>query len=744
MPAWAQDVNRHDADSLLIVLSRAITDTDRMNSLIKLAEFNIHQRRATDVQLNTAASYINQAQQLNAKVKSSAFSNYVLLTQSGLYKARGDTSAGKKMLVQVINKFKAGNNKALLGKAYYEMSEYYSDNFMNAAMLERIKYLQLAITAYQGTSRVVEMARCYRLMADLHQLINEDVKAFLEAKKALMYYKSVNYKETQGVHCLLGKLYFAQGDYKQALNYELIALKIATASTDDNVRLLCEINNNIGDTFFKLKEYQQAINYYYRSFEIAKREKDNGTIYLLASSVVDTYLKLDEPLKAQQFLNDLTRKVRRPTNRKYEAGDYGIGQMYLKLFLALKQFEKARFYCEQLISETKNPNINLHVLSNYYDLIGKYYIATAQYPEASYYLTKNEELLNKTKDFFGLARNYSLWFSYDTAQHRYKSAIFNVVRANKINDSLFTATKSRQVEQLQIEYETREKENQIVLLNQKAKLEQANLQQATMVKNLAAGGVALLLIIAGLLYRQNRSKQKNNIVITNKNELLERLLSEKEWLLKEVHHRVKNNLHTVICLLESQASFLENDALKAIQNSQNRIYAMSLIHQKLYQSENIKTIDLEVYIEEFVQYLVESFGTPPNIRMRLNIAPVKLEVAQAIPLGLIINEAVTNAFKYAFPDSRAGEILIELQQVDEQIKLVIADNGIGLFYEPNDIAVNSLGIELMKGLIGDITGTIFFESNKGTKITAIFKPDYLHASSVFTSAHFPGTLSYEN
>jgi two-component sensor histidine kinase len=736
----AQDVNKHVADSLSQSLSKPTTDTDRINTLLKLAEFNIHQRHVSGAQINIAESYINSARQLDQKLKTQLFTNNILISQSCLYKARGNTAAGKALLNKTIVSIKTSDNKALLGRAYYEMSEYYNGDFMHNTMLDRIKYLQLAIAAYQGTSHVVEMARCYRFLADLHQLMNDPAQAFAEAEKALKYYKSVNYKEVQGTYNLLGKLYYAQGDYNQALSYELMALKTATNSPDDNIRLICEINNNLGNTFFKLNDNQQALTYFTKSIEIAEREEDNGTIYLLAASVVDAHLKLNEPVKAQQFLQGIIKKYPKPTGHKYEAGDYGISKTYLKIYMALKQYDRTHYYYDQLVRETKNPNINLYVLSSYYELIAKYNIENGRYKDALTYLKRNKELLDSMKDFTGMARNYNLWFSLDTLQRSYKSAIVNVVKANRLNDSIFNSTKSRQIEQLQVEFETREKENQIYVLNQNSKLERANLKRATLVRNFTTGGVILFLIIAVLLYRQNRQKQKNNEVAVHKNELLQRLLTEKEWLLKEVHHRVKNNLHTVICLLESQAAYLEKDALKAVQNSQNRIYAMSLIHQKLYQSENIKTIDVHIYVEEFMQYLIDSFGNPSNIHMVTNIAPIKLGVAQAIPLGLIINEAVTNAFKYAFPGGEYGEITIELEQIADQIKLVIADNGIGMFFKPGDVISNSLGIELMKGLITEIDGNILFENDNGTKIIAFFNIEDLHPSSLFQSPQQPNPL----
>jgi len=308
----------------------------------------------------------------------------------------------------------------------------------------------------------------------------------------------------------------------------------------------------------------------------------------------------------------------------------------------------------------------------------------------------------------------------DSASGKYKEAITDLIKANEAKDSIFDETKSKQIAQLEIEFESDKKENQINLLNQKAILEDIKLKQTDFVKNVTIGGVILLLIIAGLLYRQSRFRKKSTIIVTQKNALLQNLLKEKEWLLKEVHHRVKNNLHTVICLLESQAKFLENDALKAIETSQHRIYAMSLIHQKLYQSDNIGDIDIANYLKELTRYLTESFGSPSNIRLQLIVDEVKLYLPQAIPLGLIINEAITNTFKYAFPNNRAGKITLGLKQHGETIQVIIADNGIGMHRVDKDGPSMSLGLDLMQGLTEELQGDIVFENDGGTKITIVF------------------------
>jgi two-component sensor histidine kinase len=163
---------------------------------------------------------------------------------------------------------------------------------------------------------------------------------------------------------------------------------------------------------------------------------------------------------------------------------------------------------------------------------------------------------------------------------------------------------------------------------------------------------------------------------------------------------VKNNLQIVISLLNTQSSYLNNNAaLDAIRESQHRMYSMSLIHQKLYQAENVSSIDMNNYICDLVGYLKQSFDTGNKINFNLALKQISLDVVQAVPLGLILNEVITNSIKYAFPGDMRGNISIFLHPIDSEIfALTIKDDGVGL---PEDFSLptcKSLGMNLVSGL----------------------------------------------
>jgi PAS domain S-box-containing protein len=200
-------------------------------------------------------------------------------------------------------------------------------------------------------------------------------------------------------------------------------------------------------------------------------------------------------------------------------------------------------------------------------------------------------------------------------------------------------------------------------------------------------------------------------------------LREKEVLLKEIHHRVKNNLQIISSLLYLQATRTEHPgAISALRESRDRVRSMALVHEGLYASPNLASIDMGDYVRSLVSELRRSYGTEDSsVRLTVNVGDVSLGITEAIPCGLIINELVSNAMKHAFPKGRDGEIRIELfRGPANQVTLTVSDNGIG-FPEQEDFRKSPLlGLTLINSLVEQLDGTIELDSRDGTAFTITF------------------------
>ena len=747
IPAFPQDathnLSRYTADTLLRSLKNDLPDNIKIESLLKLSQFNILKPGSFKADLDSAALFINQAKIINEKIRSPRYNGYIKLVEAYLYNEQGRRDTGKKYLENAIDILKNTDDKFHLAQAYFELAQFYNYRDHSQAA-EKIKLVEQAAGYYQKTDHVELTAYTLKYLADLYNLHGEPLKALQIIKSSLEYYSSIHYNSLQGIYVVFSKIYYRLGDYRKSLDYGIMALKTADRMKDTTMQV-CEINNRIGMSLGDLGEFDQAIPYFKDGLNVAMRNKDYDASYELAGNVVQDYIKLNRAGEALSFFKEFNRQVKAPKDEFY---DLIINDTYLDIFNKLKMPSMGQPYYSRLLSMDHSPHMTDGIGRHIYPSMIVFYIISKQYSLAKELIIKYQAALDKIEDPIAAALRYNYEFMLDTAMGNYRSAVGNLLKNKNINDSLYTEGKSKQLQNFLAQYDAEKKENEIKIqsqnirmLNQKNEIQNRNLQQANLIKDVTIGGVFLLSVIAGLVYRQYRLKQKSHIVITHKNELLQHLLTEKEWLLKEVHHRVKNNLHTVICLLESQAAYLKGDALEAIENSEHRIYAMSLIHQKLYQSDDIKTIDMSVYLPEFIRYLDDSFGNRSQVRFQLKIDQLKLGVSQAIPLSLIINEAVTNAIKYAFPGNKAGIITVNMRQMDEQIELVIADNGVGIDTEIANKPSDSLGLKLMKGLSEDINARINFENSHGTRITILFNIDPLINKDNFLATIAEGELA---
>ncbi len=206
-------------------------------------------------------------------------------------------------------------------------------------------------------------------------------------------------------------------------------------------------------------------------------------------------------------------------------------------------------------------------------------------------------------------------------------------------------------------------------------------------------------------------------------EKLEKTLQEKDILMKEIYHRVKNNLMVISSLLSLQSRYIKDKDTKEIfRESQNRAKSMALIHEKLYKSEDLKHINFTEYLQNLSNDLYNTYTTDKNlVKLVLDVDNIIFDVEISIPLGLILNELLTNSLKHAFPDGRNGEIKVELHlEEDGRYYLSVEDNGIGLPKDLNLQKTGTLGMQIINSLTEQINGELVLDSNMGTKFTIFF------------------------
>jgi two-component sensor histidine kinase len=229
-------------------------------------------------------------------------------------------------------------------------------------------------------------------------------------------------------------------------------------------------------------------------------------------------------------------------------------------------------------------------------------------------------------------------------------------------------------------------------------------------------------------------EQAQNEILERKRaeEQIKMSLKEKEVLLQEIHHRVKNNMQVISSLLNLQSGYVQDQQiLEILQDSQNRVRSMALIHEKLYRSENLAQIDFGEYVRDLTADLVRSSGAQSEkVALEVRVDNVFLDIDTAVPCGLILNELVSNSLKHAFPKNLTGDLLVELRAGPEgMLQLNVVDNGIGFPQELDYHQLDSLGLQLVTSLVEQLDGTIALDPAEGTNFQIKFRRSNLSGNS---------------
>ncbi len=332
--------------------------------------------------------------------------------------------------------------------------------------------------------------------------------------------------------------------------------------------------------------------------------------------------------------------------------------------------------------------------------------------------------LNKLTDKEYVAKGLATLYK---DSNKSSKAFFYLDIAAKIKDSLVNKSKIEKEKELELTYafdkkqykdsiQNAEEMQVLALQNENEIKEEKHIQQILLVLFLLA------LALGGFAYYAYQRKKKTSKILDEKNKIIEKALQEKQLLLKEVHHRVKNNFQIVSSLLELQTKGIEDEkALSLANEGKNRVKSMALIHQKLYQNET-GLIDFDEYIQILVKELSSMYASEKKVQTNINTENMYFDVDTAIPLGLIVNELITNAYKYAFEAATDNQLNISINKVNEdEYKLVVSDNGKG-FDDTLDLSkVKSLGLRLVRRLTKQLQGDFILKNANGASFEITFK-----------------------
>ncbi len=532
-----------------------------------------------------------------------------------------------------------------------DLSWEYSYSDIDSAEYYAIKGLQFA----EERNLALEITRAKSMLAIVYDIkgeVEKAAKTYLEV--ATFYESSGNKSELSRVYNNLGVLFFYSGDMDQSWKYYRKSITLDSI-LGDSVGVAASLIN-LAAISNKWEKLDKAHQYLKRGERIAEKSGDEWIIRSIYEGLANNYL--------------------------YK-GEYDSSLIYINKALPL--FKKIGDH------HSTHTNLNGLIIT---------YTGLKNYAKAEKILQEAEEL-SKTYDEINLRSRRNMAASRLFAAQNDFSKAYSYQKLYQADyDSITNQERLRITSDLEKKYQTEQKENEIAKL-------QIQQQQSQNQRNILLLISALVILAAVMLFILFRSKAKANAIIS-------RSLSEKETLLKEIHHRVKNNLQVVSSLLSMQSRFItDENALGAVNEGQTRVESMALIHQKLYQENNLSGVNAKEYIEDLAEILKQSYATDTDIEFEYDVDELMIDVDTIIPIGLILNELICNSLKHAFPDSEEGVIKVGLKEVDNELKLEISDNGVGSESAPSN---KSFGMVLIDSLAMKLKATLQINTQSGTSV----------------------------
>lgn len=508
-----------------------------------------------------------------------------------------------------------------------------------------------------------------------------------------------------------GGSYFYRGIYSLALDYYLKALRLYKSTKNEKGITRCL--NNLGAVSRSKKDYQEALKYYMESKKIREKNNDRegmmvvyNNISLLFSYIGNHQASIEYAEKSALIARELNKNV----DLANALLNIGMGN------LAFNRIEKAEINLHEsyeLINTTNDQQYKSFILAGMGELFMKKrdFSKSIVYLDSALLLAKNQQRLElMSKCYRLLSTIYEQTGKKDKSLEYYK-------KFDELSDSLLNQENIRLMNEMNAIYRVGEtkKENDQLFIDKNVQTERA--KRSLFQRNIFVGLTLIVIVVSILLMRSTRKNIRIRKELSIKNQIIEKSLNEKEILLKEIHHRVKNNLQLVSSLLQLQINrTTEQPIIEALVESQNRIESMSMIHKYLYSHENIGEIDMQVYLIQLANHIEKTYQRPNiTVEKKFIISPCYLDLDTAVPLGIIATEIISNSYKYAFNPQNQNILTIILSGDKNQYTLCISDNGSDSKSKKNLAHEHSLGIKLIHLLAKQLRADLRINTENGYK-----------------------------
>ncbi len=542
----------------------------------------------------------------------------------------------------------------------------------------------------------------YEMQGRMHANLLQLDSAMLLFNKAVAGYEVIKNQRGQATTAFkIAWVYKRQGENDKALEADLKGLRIMEQL--DDKQGMAGAYERVSDDLTKQERMDEAMEYALKAIDVStKNNLDNELAYSLSAAGNVSILSG----KKQDAFNYFDRALRLAKSLKFD--DFSITEFYNNRGNALKRLGRYNEAIADyrvtlaLAQKTNNPNALEASIANLGEvnlLMGNYKAALPYQLETVHLQEKHDDASNLTENYLHVSSIYEHLGNFESALEYHKKALH-------LRDSIASVASDTAMSEMLTRYETEKKEATIA--SQKKEIAQQRKMQW-----LTAGVVFLLIgfIIFGLISYRLRMKRSRLLAARN---------AENELLLKEIHHRVKNNLEVVSSLLALQSAQVSDPNTKeAMQESQNRVQSIGIVHQKLYQGKHLGAIEMKDYFLNLSESVLDSFGAEERVKIELAMEKIDVDIDTAVPLGLIVNELLTNSLKYAFPQGQNGNVRIKLEKHSDGIlHLEVSDNGIG---KQNIIHGSGFGGQLVSLLTRQLSGNMREEINNGTATIFEFK-----------------------